>query len=71
MTKSGWVKFADHAKGYGYILSEDAESPHDTLLFEIDDSENDFDSLASGTNVKFEVDGNGSGVRARNVVKVK
>jgi len=65
--KKGKVKFTDHAKGYGYILSEDASDPAETLLFEAGDVSSEIDGLVPGTDVTFEVHPTGSASQARHV----
>jgi cold shock CspA family protein len=56
MQKQGKIKFADHLKGYGYILPNDAADPTETLLFEAGDLSSDIDEFVPGTDVIFEVD---------------
>ncbi len=67
MKKKGKVKFADHSKGYGYILSDDAVSPTETLLFEVEDLSSEFDAIVPGTTVIFEVDEKNAASQARNI----
>jgi len=65
--KTGKVKFADHSKGYGYILCDDAASPTETVFFEVGDLSSDIEELVPGTEVTFEVDPTQTTSQARNV----
>ena len=67
MQKKGKIKFADHLKGYGYILSDDATDPTETVLFEAGDSSSDIEALVPGTDVTFEVDQAQTASQATNV----
>lgn len=67
MKKSGKIKFADHSKGYGYIVADDAASPAETLLFEAGNLSSDIDMLVPGTEVIFEVDPAQTAPQATNV----
>jgi cold shock CspA family protein len=51
----GKIKFTDFDKGYGYILSDDATSPSDTVLFELSDPSY-AKLLKVGSDVTFDTD---------------
>jgi cold shock CspA family protein len=65
--KRGKIKFADALNGYGYILSNDATDPTESLLFEAGDLSSDIGAFVPGTDVTFEVDQAQTGSQATNV----
>ena len=67
MTKRGKIKYADTAKGYGYILADDASNPSETILFKTVDSDARDEDLDAGTSVVFEYEPRSSRTRATNV----
>ena len=52
---TGKIKFTDYDKGYGYILSDDADSPTDTVLFKLADPSSAM-PLTVGSDVTFDTD---------------
>jgi cold shock CspA family protein len=58
--RKGWIKYTDPEKGYGYIVSEDAKSAADAILFEQEDIESEMEDLLPGVEVVYEVEDSGA-----------
>ncbi|HLM20127.1 MAG TPA: hypothetical protein VK390_01215 [Propionibacteriaceae bacterium] len=58
--KKGKIKFSDPAKGYGYVLPEDATDPAQAIPFEAENVTTEIEELVPGTEVVYDVDEGGT-----------